>query len=90
MLIVGPPRIPLLGSYGFFLLLNYNNLYKAIGWLCKFYKTDVLGFYVGEYLVVATNSLDATKEAMNNPNFDGKPSLKLAAMRDPEFKQHGM
>lgn len=85
----GPPRIPILGSYGFMLLLNYKHLHKAIGWLCRYYKTDVLGLYAGPYLTIVAHSHDAMKESMNTTNFDGKPALKLALMRDPEFKQHG-
>lgn len=71
------------------LLLNYKNLHKAIEWMCKYYKTDILGLYAGPYLVVVMHSHDTMKESMNNPNFDGKPALKLALMREPEFKQHG-
>lgn len=79
-----------MGSYAFMLLLNYRHLHRAIRWLCKFYKTDMLGLYAGSYLVVVTHSYEATKEAMNNPNFDGKPALRLAMLRDPEFKPRGI
>lgn len=87
---VGPPRIPILGSYGLMLLLNYNHLYKAIAWLCKYYKTDVLGLYTGSYLTIVTHSYEATKECMNTQNFDGKPALNLALIREPEFKSRGI
>lgn len=71
------------------LLLNYQHLYKAIAWLCKYYKTDVLGLYIGPYLTMVAHSNDATKESMNEPNFDGKPFLSLAAIREPDFKPYG-
>lgn len=82
--------MPILGAYGFLLLMNYKHLYKAIDWLCKYYKTDVLGLYTGPYLTIVAHSADATKEAMNNPAFDGKPALPLATLREPDFKSYGM
>lgn len=82
--------MPILGSYGFMLLINYHNLYKAIAWLCKLYKTDVLGLYIGPYLTVVAQSNEAAKEAMNNSNFDGKPVLPLALLREPNFKPYGL
>lgn len=85
----GPPRLPIFGAYGFMLLLNYKHLYRAVAWLCKYYKTDVLGLYVGPYLAMVTHSYEATKECMNNINFDGKPLLPLAALREPNFQPYG-
>lgn len=72
------------------LLVNYNHLYKAIDWLCKFYKTDVLGLWVGPYLTMVAHSYEATKDSMNNVDFDGKPLLPLAALREPDFKPYGV
>lgn len=72
------------------LLLNYRHLYKAIGWLCKYYKTDVLGLYTGPYLTIVAHSYETTKDSMNEPNFDGKPALPLALLREPEFNSRGI
>lgn len=85
----GPPRLPILGAYPYMLLLNYKHLHKAIDWLCKYYKTDVLGLYAANFPTVVANSTITAKELLNNPWLDGKPGLKLAQIRDPEFKVRG-
>lgn len=59
-------------------------MHKAIDWLCKYYKTDVLGFYAAQFPTVVANSTITAKELLNNPKLDGKPALKLALIRDPE------
>lgn len=71
------------------LLLNYKHLHKAIDWLCKFYKSDVIGFYTGPYLTAVAHSTEAGKECMNNTDLDGKPGLPLALLREPNFKPFG-
>ena len=85
----GPPRLPILGAYPYMLLINYKHLHKAIDWLCKYYKTDVLGFYAANFPTIVANSTVTAKELLNNPRLDGKPGLKLAQLRDPEFKIRG-
>lgn len=71
------------------LLLNYKHLHKAIDLLCKYYKTDVLGLYAAHYPTVVANTTITAKEMLNNPNLDGKPGLKLAQLRDPDFTVRG-
>lgn len=71
------------------LLINYKHLHKAIDWLCKYYKTDVLGLYAASYATIIGNSNATVKELLNNPKLDGKPDLKLAQIRDPEFVTRG-
>lgn len=85
----GPPRLPLLGAYPYLLLLNYKHLHKAVDWMCKFYKTDVLGLYAAHYPTIVTNTTETSKECLNNHSLDGKPGLLLARMRDPEFSIRG-
>lgn len=71
------------------LLLNYNHLHKAIDWLCKYYKTDVLGLYAASFPTIVLNSERTARESLNNPDLDGKPQLLLSRMRDPEFQIRG-
>lgn len=85
----GPPRLPILGSYPYLLLLNYNHIHKAVDWLCKYYKTDVLGLYAAHFPTVVANTTDTAKILLNNQSLDGKPGLKLAQIRDPEFVVRG-
>lgn len=71
------------------LLLNYKHLHKAIDWLCKYYKTDVLGLYVANFPTIVANSTVTAKEILNNAKLDGKPDLLLAQLRDPDFVTRG-
>lgn len=85
----GPPRLPWLGSYPFMLLLNYGHMHRAIDWLCKYYKTDVLGLYAANFPTIVANTAATAKECLNNPDLDGKPQLLLATLRDPDFTIRG-
>lgn len=71
------------------LLINYKHLHKAVDWLCKYYKTDVLGLYTASYATIIGSSNATVKELLNNPKLDGKPDLKLAQIRDPDFVTRG-
>lgn len=86
---LGPPRLPIFGTYPLLLLINYKHLHKAVDWLCKYYKTDVLGLYAASYATIIGNSNATVKELLNDPKLDGKPDLKLAQIRDPEFVTRG-
>lgn len=85
----GPPRLPILGAYPYLLLLNYKHLHKAVDWLCKYYKSDVIGFYAASFPVVVSTSTEKAKQSLNHPEFDGKPPLMLAKLRDPDFAVQG-
>lgn len=89
MISQGPPRLPILGSYPYLLLINYKHLHKAVDWLCKYYKTDLLGLYAAEFPTIVANTMATAKELLNNPALDGKPTLKLATLRDPDFVSRG-
>lgn len=85
----GPPRLPILGAYPLMLLINYKHLHKAVDWLCKYYKTDVLGMYAAHFPTIVANTTETAKELLNNPKLDGKPALMLAQLRDPNFAVRG-
>lgn len=65
-------------------------MHKAIDRLCKYYKTDVLGMYVGDFPTIVANTAATVKECLSNPDLDGKPQFLLAKMRDPEFVVRGI
>lgn len=46
----GPPRLPIIGSYLFILLINHKYLYKAVTKLCEYYKTNVRIFRIFWFL----------------------------------------
>lgn len=81
--------MPILGAYPYLLLVNYRHLHKAIDWMCNYYKTDVLGLYAAHFPTIVANTTASAKECLNNPALDGKPALKLAQLRDPNFDVRG-
>lgn len=72
----------------FFKLIRH--LHKAVDWLCKYYKTDVLGLYAAHFPTIVANTTETAKECLNNPYLDGKPQLMLAKLRDPELTIRGV
>lgn len=86
----GPPRIPLVGSYLFLLLINHKNKHLAIDKLCKYYKSSVIGFFTGDVLTVVANDPKSVHEMLFNPEFDGRNDIVLARMREPDFKLKGI
>ncbi|XP_059611495.1 probable cytochrome P450 304a1 [Phlebotomus argentipes] len=86
----GPPRLPMVGSYIFLLLLNGKDLHKAVLTLCRWYKSKTIGFYVGSLPVIVCNDYEGVKEILNRSEFDGRLDIFLARMRDPNFGLRGI
>lgn len=86
----GPPRLPLLGGYGIMLLINYRHLHKAATKLCEYYKTKILGVYLASYETIIINDFDIIKEVLNRVEFDGRPDLFLARLREKDFLLRGI
>lgn len=88
---VGPPRLPWLGSYLFMLILNQEHLHYAVKRLAEFYKTTILGFYLGDFYSVAITDQKNTKKALNHRAFDGRPDFLAIRLRHPNFDPvHGL
>uniref|UniRef100_A0A1L8E4N0 Putative cytochrome n=1 Tax=Nyssomyia neivai TaxID=330878 RepID=A0A1L8E4N0_9DIPT len=86
----GPPRIPIFGSYLFLLLINHKELHKAVLILCKWYKSKTIGLYVGGAPTIVCNEYEGVKEILNRSEFDGRPDIYLARMRDPNHNLRGI
>lgn len=86
----GPPRLPFFGSYLFLLILNYKHFQFAVDWLCKYYKTNILGLYIGPFPTVVANDSASNKELMLNAKMDGRPDLLLSQLRDPSLTTRGI
>ncbi|XP_055619053.1 probable cytochrome P450 304a1 [Toxorhynchites rutilus septentrionalis] len=86
----GPPRFPLLGGYLVMLLVNYKHLHKAALKLSEFYRTSILGLYLGDFPTVVVNDLWIAKEVLNRTEFDGRSDLFLARLRDRNFERRGI
>lgn len=70
-------------------LLDYNHLHKAIDRLGKFYNTKIIGMHLGTVPLIVLNDEDKVKRALNHRDFDGRPDLLLARLRDPHFGLRG-
>ncbi|XP_062533833.1 probable cytochrome P450 304a1 [Armigeres subalbatus] len=86
----GPPKLPFLGGYAIMLLLNYRHLHKAANQLCSYYKTKLLGIYLADFPAVIVNDHALVKEVQNRVEFDGRPDLFLARLREKNFKLRGI
>lgn len=77
---VGPLRFPILGSYFWLLLKNWNfPQYPIQEWAKKY--GPFFGMYVGDYPCLMTCDYDTCKEVLNRLEFDGKPKLYAAQLR---------
>lgn len=65
------------------LLINHNYLHKAVLSLSKWYKSDIVGLYVGKFRVAVVHNGEGVRELLNNQACDGRPALYLSRMRDP-------
>lgn len=81
--------MPFVGSYLFMLMIDYNHMHKAVDWLCKFYQTKVLGMYFGDTPTIVAYSADIVKASLHHRDFDGKPQLTLAKLREPDLHIRG-
>lgn len=86
----GPPRLPFFGAYLFILLINYKHIQIGVDWLCKYYKTNILGLYIGPFLSVIANDSASIKELMLDTKLDGRPDLFLVQLRDPNNVTRGV
>lgn len=86
----GPPSLPLFGAYPLLLLINYRHLHLATTALARWYRTEVLGFYYRNALVVTTHSLRRTREVLLNTDLDGRPVFELIRIRDPQLDVWGI
>lgn len=86
----GPPRLPLFGSYLQLLFMNYQHLHKAALKLSDYYKSKVVSFYLGDFLVYSVHDPDGIKQVLSSSSFEGRPALFLSRIRHPERKIKGI
>lgn len=79
--IVGPLRLPVIGSYLQVLIENYNFPYKGLDTMAKRYKTNVLGLYLGSYLAVVACDEKSVREALLHPDLQGRPDTFVPRLR---------
>lgn len=81
--------MPWFGSYLFMLMLNPNHLHQAINRFCKFYRSTIIGFYLGEFPIVVVNDSKNVKKVLYHRDFDGRPDNLLARIRHPNLDLFG-
>lgn len=65
-------------------------MHKAAIWLSKWYKSDIIGFYIGGAPTIVANSHALVKSLLNNQDFDGRALIFVARMRDPDHEYRGI
>src|SRR5690349_3017046 len=86
----GPPRLPIIGSYLFILLINHKYKHLAINKLCEYYKSSVIGFFHGPVLSVVANDSNSVREMLFKQDFDGRNDIPLARLREPNYSLKGI
>lgn len=71
------------------LLLNRHHLHKAANKLCKFYNSNIIGIQLGSMPLVILNDSEKVKSALYTREFDGRPDVLMARMRDPKMNITG-
>ncbi|XP_075147802.1 putative cytochrome P450 304a1 [Haematobia irritans] len=86
----GIPRIPFFGSYLFMMMLDFRYLHKGVLKFSKWLKSDIVSLYMGPYPMVVVHNAETIKEVLNRKEFDGRPDLFVAKMRDPNYNIAGI
>ena len=81
--------MPIFGSYLFLMLSNFKYLHKGVLKFSKWYKSDIVGFYVGNFPVVAVHCAEGIREVLNNSDFDGRPKIYVSLIRTPNMESAG-
>lgn len=58
-----------------------NDLAGSLRKLALDYKTDIVGFYLGDFSTIVIDDPKLIKEALNNPDFDGRVDVIVGRLR---------
>lgn len=72
------------------LLINYQHTHKAAQKLCEFYRTKILGMYLGDFPSIVVNDMEVVKEILSRTEFDGRSDMFLARLRERNFLRRGI
>lgn len=79
--ILGPPRLPIYGSYYYIRALDFSNLTNAFTKLSKIYKTKIVGCFLASFPAVVVDDPDLIKEMLYNEDCDGRMDVILFRLR---------
>lgn len=78
---IGPPRIPILGSYWALLKEDYYFSHRSTELVAKKYNTDILGLFLGPAPAIVTFGYDLCKEVLTREEFFGRNDTILTRGR---------
>lgn len=64
-------------------------MHRAALFWSKFLKTKIFKMWLGDIYCIVVNDSDAIKEVLYNSDFDGRPDIFLARLRDPKMERRG-
>lgn len=67
------------------LMLNSQHLHQAINRFCKFYRSTIIGFHLGEFPIVVVNDQINVKKVLYHRDFDGRPDILLGNKLEKEI-----
>jgi hypothetical protein len=79
--VLGPPRLPVWGSYWLLLLKNFKFLHIGFHKLAQNYKTKILGLYLGSFPTVVVNDYKNIREVLTRPEFQGRFKIDVLNLR---------
>lgn len=65
------------------LLINSNHLHKAALLLSKWYNSKIIGIFIGQLPLIIAHDPESVKEILYRQEFDGRPQIYVASLRDP-------
>lgn len=71
------------------MLTNFKYSYKSVLKFSEWYKSDIVGFYMGSFPVVAVHNAEAIRAVLGDAKYDGRVPAYLVLMRHPEEKLEG-
>ena len=81
IVVSGPPRLPVWGSYWFVLQKNFKYIYIGFHKLAQKYKTPVLGLHLGAFPTVVVHDYDSIRQVLTRPEFQGRLKVPVFHMR---------
>lgn len=73
------------------LILNHKHLHFAVERICRWYKSSIVGMYLGNFPTIVIADSEGVKKALNHRDFDGRPDFLVIRLRHPDFDPtHGL
>uniref|UniRef100_A0A8D8VAC1 Probable cytochrome P450 304a1 n=3 Tax=Cacopsylla melanoneura TaxID=428564 RepID=A0A8D8VAC1_9HEMI len=81
---------PYYGHYLSILLNNYRHTHQALGKMCDYYRSKVLGLYLGPFPTVVASDEKSIKELLMRPEFQGRIDQVVSLLRVDYGEERGI